>query len=65
MPRKKKVEVEPELKVTPGGGEVVEPEIVDVTAVAKDIEEVGEAVEMIWVETVDEIGRHMIQVPKK
>ena len=65
MPRKKKIEVEPELKVTPGGGEVAEPELVDVTAVAKDIEEAGEAVEMMWVETVDETGRHMIQVPKK
>lgn len=24
-----------------------------------------EKVEMIWVETVDELGRHMIQVPKE
>lgn len=67
MPRKKAVEVKPELevKVVQGGGDVAEPELVDVTAVAKDIEKAGEAVEMIWVETVDDIGRHMIQVPKE
>lgn len=65
MPRKKKVE-EPvaEVKVVQGGGAVVEPELVDVTDVVADIEKAGETVEMIWVETVDAFGRHMIQVPK-
>lgn len=28
------------------------------------VEEKKEEVEMVWVETVDAIGRHMIQVPK-
>ena len=60
MPRKKKVE-EPVVEL--GYGEP-EPELVDVTDVVSEIEKAGEAVEMIWVETVDEIGRHMIQVPK-
>lgn len=66
MPRKKKVE-EPvvEVKVVQGGGAVVEPELVDVTDVVADIEKAGETVEMIWVETVDATGRHMIQVPKE
>lgn len=64
MPRKKAVEVKPEIEIKTVE-DVVEPELVDVTAVAKDIEEAGEAVEMIWVETVDNTGRHMIQVPKK
>lgn len=64
MPRKKAVEVKPEIEIKTVE-DVVEPELVDVTAVAKDIEEAGEAMEMIWVETVDNTGRHMIQVPKK
>lgn len=64
MPRKKAVEVKPELEIKTVE-EAAEPELVDVTAVAKDIEEAGEAVEVIWVETVDNTGRHMIQVPKK
>ena len=63
MPRKKAVEVKPELEIKTVE-DVAEPELVDVTAVAKDIEEAGEAMEMIWVETVDNTGRHMIQVPK-
>lgn len=63
MPRKKKID-EPAV-VEQGGGAVVKPELVDVTAVVGDIEKAGETVEMIWVETVDELGRHMIQVPKK
>ena len=46
------------------GGAVVEPELVDVTDVVADIEKAGETVEMVWVETVDALGRHMIQVPK-
>lgn len=62
MPRKKKVE-EP-VVVEQGGGAVVEPELVDVTNVVAEIEKAGEAAEMIWVETVDATGRHMIQVPK-
>lgn len=62
MPRKKKVE-EP-VVVEQGGGAVVEPELVDVTNVVAEIEKAGETVEMIWVETVDATGRHMIQVPK-
>ena len=63
MPRKKKVE-EPvaEVKVVQDG--VVKPELVDVTDVVAEIEKAGEIVEMIWVETVDALGRHMIQVPK-
>ena len=40
-------------------------DVVDVTDVVADIEKAGETVEMIWVETVDATGRHMIQVPKK
>jgi len=62
MPRKKKVE---EPVIEQGGGAVAEPELVDVTDVVAEIEKAGEAVEMIWVETVDAMGRHMIQVPKK
>lgn len=54
MPRKKKVE-EP----------AVEPELVDVTDVVTEIEKAGEVAELIWVETVDETGRHMIQMPKE
>lgn len=57
MPRKKKVDVD--IPQAP------EAEVVDVTPVVKEIEEAGETVEMIWVETVDEYGRHMIQVPKE
>ena len=63
MPRKKKVE-EPVAEVKVVQDEVVEPELVDVTDVVADIEKAGETVEMIWVETVDATGRHMIQVPK-
>ena len=40
-------------------------ETVDVSAVVPEIEKAGEAVELIWVETVDAGGRHMIQVPKR
>ena len=48
----------------------VEPEIidevVDVSAVVPEIEEAGEADDLIWVEAVDfEHGRHMIQIPKE
>lgn len=57
MPRKKKVE-EPVVEAVPE-------EVVDVSAVVPEIEEFGEAPELIWVETVDAIGRHMIQVPKE
>ena len=32
--------------------------------IAEVPEENKEAVEMMWVETVDSTGRHMIQVPK-
>ena len=64
MPRKKKVE-EPVAEVKVVQDEVVEPELVDVTNVVADIEKAGETVEMIWVETVDNTGRHMIQVPKE
>ena len=64
MPRKKKVE-EPVAEVKVVQDEVVEPELVDVTDVVADIEKAGETVEMIWVETVDALGRHMIQVPKE
>ncbi len=42
----------------------VEPEVVDVTSAAPETEEPA-AWEMVWVETVDELGRRMIQVPKK
>lgn len=49
MPRKKKVEEPVEEKLAPAALEPV------------PVEEE----EMVWVETVDEIGRHMIQVPKK
>jgi hypothetical protein len=63
MPRKKAVEVKPELEIKTVE-DVAEPELVDVTDVVGEIEKAGETVEMIWVETVDEIGRHMIQVPK-
>ena len=59
MPRKKVVETKPELEVKSV------PETVDVTAVIPEIERAGEAVEMIWVETVDANGRHMIQIPKE
>ena len=45
--------------------EEVTPDVVDVTDVVAEIEKAGETVEMIWVETVDATGRHMIQVPKK
>ena len=62
MPRKKKVE---DPVVVQGGGTVAEPELVDVTEVVGEIEKSGEAVEMIWVETVDSNGRHMIQIPKE
>ena len=64
MPRKKKVE-EPVAEVKVVQDEVVKPELVDVTDVVGDIEKAGETVEMIWVETVDATGRHMIQVPKE
>lgn len=57
MPRKKKVE-EPVVEAVPE-------EVVDVSAVVPEIEEFGEAPELIWVEAVDAIGRHMIQVPKE
>ena len=61
MPRKKKVEVDIPQEIV----EAPEAEVVDVTPVVKEIEEAGETVEMIWVETVDALGRRMIQVPKK
>lgn len=54
MPRKKTVKPE---------------EVEEITAVAPEeateVEEPKEFVPMVWVETVDAIGRHMIQVPKK
>lgn len=53
MPRKKKE------------APVVEPEVVDVSAVVPEIEEAGEAEELIWVDSVGPNGRMMIQVPKK
>lgn len=60
MPRKKAVEVKPEIELAPA----VTSEIVDVTDVLPEIEKAGETAEMIWVETVDAYGRRMIQVPK-
>ena len=60
MPRKKAVPITQELEIKPA----VTSDVVDVTPVVKDIEEAGETVEMIWVETVDEFGKHMIQIPK-
>ena len=55
MPRKKKVE-EPVIETV---------ETVDVTAVVPEIEESGEAAEMIWVESIGANGRTMIQIPKE
>lgn len=62
MARKKAVE-EPVIKQ--GGGAVTEPELVDVTHVIPAINKTGETQELVWVETVDQLGRHMIQVPKE
>ena len=64
MPRKKKVEVDTAQEIIRGTDPVEVPvEKID-EPVMLSTNDIVVPVEMIWVETVDSTGRHMIQVPK-